>query len=535
MPSISATMQPALGRVLIQISWVDVPTVLFARVIRVESDGTETVVRPHTSVDSTGDYIELSGGEAILYDTEAPMDVPLYYRTEGLGVSVSSGTMLTTQVLDTFTRTIANSWGVADTGQTYLTVGPNADYSVNGAQGIQSISAVNSYRLTNPQPVRTANASFSIDVTVPVVALTSPIVTEVWLRAISSSTRVLFRLSWAPSTAVTISASVTIANVTQGASGSVVSDWPHVAGQQWRVAGQIVGSDVKMRAWPLATPDPGWQIQFSNSFLPNAGDVDIANFLSGGNTNALPVAISYDNFVLGTEQGLSAGDDVLASGNDLWLKSPLHPWANQRVALSIPQEPDCVPESAIFFQSMADEARTNRTVVATVNNRKNPIPMTRLRGGISSTLTLITRRFADRDAVIVLNESGDPLMFQGPADYGIPDRYLTVDEYSIARLTTDHKVQWRAHTLPHVQVDRPAGLSDGVLGTRWVDLCALYGTFDAANAAGLTWELVMLGAGSLSPRPTPSFRLYSDIPIDFATYGAIPVGGRTYEDLFEDR
>jgi len=92
MPSIIATPVPAAGYVLIMVNWSATPAVTFVKTVRIAADGTETTVRPNTSSDSSGDYMELSGGVAILYDTEAPFDVSLTYRTEALSGSTATAT-----------------------------------------------------------------------------------------------------------------------------------------------------------------------------------------------------------------------------------------------------------------------------------------------------------------------------------------------------------------------------------------------------------------------------------------------------------
>lgn len=316
MPTISATSQTADGRILISISWADIPTVLFARVLRTEADGTQVVVRPHTFTDSSGDYIELSGGLAVLYDTEAPMDENLTYTTEGLGSALTATT----------------------------------------------------------------------------------------------------------------------------------------------------------------------------------------------------------------------GTVVIASEGRPWLKSPIHPWQNKRLRLKDQLgDPDCQAGDEVYFASMADESRGAHTTVFTDRAREFPIPSTQTRGSIASSLRLISRTFEARDAVIQLNASGDVLLFQAPADYGIPDRYMAVDDYTVSRGLPDHKKPWRINTMPHVAVDEPAGLADGVLGVRWADVCDTYPTFDDAEAAGLTTTMVLMGYAS-SPPSNPAFTLYSNIPTTYTTYADIPAVG-TYNDL----
>lgn len=317
MPSIMVTNDPAHGRNVINLNWSDIPTVLYAGAIRIDADGNETQVRAHTFVDESGYLIELSAGLAVLYDTEAPLDVPVTYRTEGAGSSVT---------------------------------------------------------------------------------------------------------------------------VTTAAS-------------------------------------------------------------------------------------------TLDSDGNMWLKSPLHPWADQRVTQGTPTDPACLATSAIFFGGRGAEGRPSRSNSFPVNNRRTPIAASRVRGSIVTESAYVSRSFTDRDNMIALNASGDTLLFQAPPAYGVTDEYQLIGEYTINRLSSDMKIEGRLHQMPSVEVDRPAGLADGVLGVRWMDLCDPYATFGDATAAGLTWTGVLLGLGSTPP--SELFRLYSDIPVDFATYADIPAGGRTYEGLAE--
>lgn len=216
-----------------------------------------------------------------------------------------------------------------------------------------------------------------------------------------------------------------------------------------------------------------------------------------------------------------------------WLKSPFHPWQDKMLLLRDDLgNPACAEGDNIYFAAMDVETRPNRSAVFPVDQRKNPIPSYRVRGGITSSLRLISRTFTARDYLITMNESGDPLFFQAPAMYGIPDRYMMIGDYSVARLSPDHRQPWRANTLPHTEIDMPTGLADGILGNRWADICDTYETFLDAENAGITWSMILLGYAADPPLET-GFRLYSDIPIDFATYGDIPTGGRTYEGLME--
>lgn len=216
-----------------------------------------------------------------------------------------------------------------------------------------------------------------------------------------------------------------------------------------------------------------------------------------------------------------------------WLKSPLHPWADQQLVY-IPAEytgPECLPGDSIVFAQMADELRPNRTSAFFPNDAEFPIPANRTRASIQSSLRLITRTFDARDAIITLNAPGDPLFFQIPAAYGIPDRYMTVGDYTVGRFSADHKKQWRANTLPHTVIARPPGLADGVLGVRWADLCTRYTTFAAATAAGLTWSQVLLGQGVTPPLIT--FCNYNQLAANYATYNALMAANVNYNALLD--
>ncbi len=317
-PDISAVAEPTLGYVIITINWSANPTVLFAKVTRTLPDGTSTVVRPHTFTDSSGDYIELSSGLAVLYDTEAPLNTVLTYTTEGLGSALSA------------------------TASTVI--------------------------LTSSSP---------------------------------------------------------------------------------------------------------------------------------------------------------------------WLKSPLHPWANKQLVLTPNSYNDleCLAGDSIVFASMAEETRAGQSSASIPFNAKFPIPSSRTRGSISSNLRLVTRTFAARDAVVEINASGDPLLFQAPSTYGIPDRYMTVGDYTVTRFSADHKKQWRANTLPHVEIDIPAGLSDGVLGVRWADVCDLYPTFADLTAAGITRTQILFGQAA-SP-PSPTICDYNELAASYVDYTAMTAANANYTALLD--
>lgn len=537
MPTITATAQSTYGRVLIQVDWSDYPAATYAKVTRTEPDGTQTVVRSTTMTDPSGDYMLLSGGQAIFYDTEAPMDVALTYTTEALGITFAP--IFTNVVTDLFTRTVAaGGWGTATSGQLWDPELNDPDFSVNGTTGLVAHPVVNiEHRIVvptsaNAQRVRSdflvnvtpTGATISTGVLLGFVDVNNFYWVDVQVQTTGLiSIRMVKRLSGTSTSMLNV-------NTTQVHSTSV----PRI------VLAELINpgtASQTLRATTYLTTDPpltGWLASIVDATVSGGTSVGTNSRRTTGNTNVNPT-IAFDNFYaydIDNPATASTTVTVLSSGG-FWLKAPLRPWADQAVTTSqLVSDPACTSGDSIFFSAMAEESRPNRTQPFMINNRKNPIPATRVRGGIVSALRLVSRTFVARDRIIELNAPGDSLLFQAPSAYGIPDRYMMIADYSVSRFSADHKKEWRANVLPHVEVDRPAGLAAGVLGVRWIDICDTFVTFDDATAGGLTTTQILLGYAA-SPPITTGFRIYSDIPIDFATYDDIPLGGRTYDDLLE--
>src|SRR5574341_813829 len=113
MPIISVFPDVVRAYNRVEVNWADTPAVQYARVLRVDVEsGTCTPLRPYICYN--GDYLLLSCGHGIFFDTEVPLDRQVYYITEGLDAPcIPSGDA----VSDTFSRVTASGWGTADTGQ----------------------------------------------------------------------------------------------------------------------------------------------------------------------------------------------------------------------------------------------------------------------------------------------------------------------------------------------------------------------------------------------------------------------------------
>lgn len=174
-------------------------------------------------------------------------------------------------------------------------------------------------------------------------------------------------------------------------------------------------------------------------------------------------------------------------------KDPLVPGNNVRVDFAWDPNPLCTPTEGVFWQSLDTEQYAANAAVFTINNQDVAQVVSKRRSAPTSTLTLVSRTFADRDRLIALLQPGSPLLFQAPDEYGLPDRYLSVGADSVSRVLPDHRIPIRVFSMPHTVCAAPGGPMQGTVGARWQDTCNRYATWAAVNGAGLTWIQVLDG------------------------------------------
>ncbi len=120
--------------------------------------------------------------------------------------------------------------------------------------------------------------------------------------------------------------------------------------------------------------------------------------------------------------------------------------------------------------------------------------VSKVRSSVASTLTLVSRTFADRDRLNALLTPGSPLLFQVPEQYGVPDQYMSIAATAVGRVLPDHQFPIRVFSLPYAAVSAPGGPMQGTIGARWSDTCNRYANWAAVYSAGLTWIQVLDGA-----------------------------------------
>lgn len=465
MPTINATAFPAEAYVLVEVDWTDQPTVDFVKVTRRNTVTGEVVdLRPYIMYDDDNG-IALSCGMAVFWDTEPPLNVALEYCT------VAADTPTTINLNSTFETGII-PWVVQ--GGTLV---QSAVFAHTGA-----FSGLLTPNGTTSQPQILDNTDYPL---VPGEEVT----VQAW---------VFTPQGW---NAVYLQANVRYAD------GTLVIHTSPIF-------------PVRVSVWQLVT----------FTFTPSrAGSlVSFAVVVPGLPPNTLNVYI--DDVTVRQDLPIAATvcDTVTVVSDSVWLKSPIYPCSDIEVGLCSPaMDFDCEEDSRVSYAGMGDDSRPANTVVSDPANRVYPIPTSRPRRAPRSELRLIAHDCDARDAVLLANQPGTPLLFQAPDDYCIPDRYMSVDELTEARISVDQREDFRLMILPYAVVARPEGPANGPCGLRIMDLCDIYTSWQALVLAGFDWVDLLLGAGSNdSPGGDPSaLRTWGQVETEFTNWAAVEAGG----------
>jgi len=527
MPTITATPFPNVGHVLVQANWGDVPYARCIQVVRVRVDtGEETPLRPYIyPCGEAGEFIVASDHKAIFWDTEAPLDTSFFYRTRS-----AEFTAVDHSIRDSFSRINVDTWNNADTLQPWTVEATAANWDVNGTVGTVEVGAVNNSRRGSIGD-NINDADVYVDFQIPVTATGADIHMAAMTRYLDTGNMYRYQLEFETAGTVTLSIIKRVGAVDTSL-GTLATGLAYAPGDWFRVRGRNFGSTHMAKVWRRGTPEPAaWMLTGTPDATLLTGKVGIRIILSAGNTNALPVVFQVDNFFATVDfTGFDSDVLTLPSDEGFWLRDPVRPCNDRRVELCYAPHPACLPGPGIFFVEMGTESYPNNGTLVNPSNAKFPIPVRRQRRDADSTLTLATRMFTDRDALIETLAPGGELLFSGPPNYGIPDRYMFVPPVDIGRVSPDHRYQPRLHQLPYTTVARPVGTTQGVCGSRFMDLCAVYATWDEMAAAGITGTDIL--AGAAGGVVDTGFRTWDEVDAEFADWDAVAANG-TWDDLMD--
>lgn len=541
MPIITSFPDPFRTYNRVEVNWADTPSVTAAKVLRVNpATGECEPLRPYVCF--TGDYLELSCGHGIFWDTEVPLDTAVYYISEGLNAPCipSPDRIL---FFDGFTRTLVDAWGSTETGVLsplpYLLAGGTVptDYDVNGGKGRMTATNAGVDR-TATVDLGSINFDIAADFSVSALATVDAMTTRLVGRFTDAGNHYQGGINFAPDGSVLIFLTRLLGGV-QTILAITNNFGTYAPNVEWKLRFQGFANNFKMKAWQGPLEPAAWSLEASDTNQPtlNGTRVGILARRDPANTNVNPI-LSTDNFTAIDEcvpcdpVTVQTTESTMPSNGIFRLKDPVRPCNDQAMPLCFTQANNadidgtfCIPGSGIFFASMGTEAYPSNSILLNPVNAALPISVSRARRGVSSTLQVVTRTFADRDAVLTLAAPGSPILIQAPPAYGIADRYMAISTVDVDRGLTDHKFQVRIIDLPHVQVSRPAGPMQGPCGSQMDNLCDIYDTWGELEASGLTWDDLIRGRASTAGGPGPAgIQTWNDVQADFVDWNAVQVG-----------
>jgi len=226
---------------------------------------------------------------------------------------------------DTFTRTVANGWGTADTGEIWSRAGGAAsDFSVASGQGKHLHSAAGSIKESFVD-IGSTEWDYYVDLSWPVNAATGATITR-WIcgRYANNNNYYVCRLDLNSAGAVVMLLAKRVAGTFTALTSTVTVDSTYVADTVYRVrfsgaVGTSGGITLSARAWiPAAESDPStWLLTYSElaPSLTSGTNIGLLDRAEVGNTN-VPVTLSWDNLVVyvADTPAIVAGEQTEAMG-----------------------------------------------------------------------------------------------------------------------------------------------------------------------------------------------------------------------------
>lgn len=395
-------------------------------------------------------------------------------------------------LLDTFSRTVTDGWGDAESGQSWIPVGTSTAFQVNGGVGKHVHTGANASRWSLAA-VRQADWDFYGSVSTDALAAGGSQFHALAGRSSDDgATCYLARLDFTTAQAVVLTLRKRVAG-TETLLTQFTTGLTHAAGVAVRCRFQGVGSTLQAKAWLASGTEPAsWQVTTTDTAVTGTGRSGFRSILSSAYSGTYPVTSSWDNLTTvgtavverspdgvrwtavrggtgldGTAGATLKSDDYEfaadtanqyrvrvyepASGKTLWttqdsltptlggvwLKSIARPYLNRQVTVV----------------DYSDVQRPGRAGVFDVVGRSFPVSVSDVRGSRRWTMEVLTQTLDDAHDLDLVLASGDPMFVQVPADSGVPAGYVTVGDVNERR--TSRLGARRVFELPFVEVAAP--------------------------------------------------------------------------------
>ena len=224
---------------------------------------------------------------------DLPFDV--FVGSERVTVTASS------LIFDSFTRTVSNDWGSTSTGSLPWTTdgGSASDFSTDGTTGKQSLGSVATYR-SCILDAGGVDFDFTADVSLPVASASGASITQnLCGRFTDINNHYAATLFLTTGGSVQLQILKRVGGTLTGISSTVTLGTGHAANDLWRMRFQGQGATLNAKAWLASTSEPApWQVSAADSSLTTGSQMALRSRLETGNTNTLPVVVTWDNVTL---------------------------------------------------------------------------------------------------------------------------------------------------------------------------------------------------------------------------------------------
>lgn len=214
---------------------------------------------------------------------------------------------------DGFNRTVVDSWGTADSGQTWTANSDPAFFDVAATFGTIAITTANQARYNIVSGVDKTDVDGYMNVAAPSVATGSALVMSALTRYNNSGGHNGYSLAIEFDLLGAVACKIrkhVLGVVNEIASLNPIPGLTYSAGQIWRVRFRNSGLNLKIKVWPNGDSEPSsWTLETTDSTFADSGSVGVYMWRVGGNTNA-GVQIRIYDYVANAYQSSNPGDEI---------------------------------------------------------------------------------------------------------------------------------------------------------------------------------------------------------------------------------
>jgi hypothetical protein len=211
---------------------------------------------------------------------------------------------------DSFTRTVADSWGTADTGQSWTLSGTAANFDVTGGVATSTAPTANLAQYARLAGVDESDVEGYFTASVPNAATGASLLFGAVARRTGSGDYYLLSFEFGIGGTVGLK----IWRVVSSAFGELaalnpIPDRTYTAGQRWRVRWRVAGTGLKVKAWPEGDAEPPTWMVTATDTTYTSGGVGVLFWRVFANTNT-GAQFAVDDVEVTTVPGLTPGAEV---------------------------------------------------------------------------------------------------------------------------------------------------------------------------------------------------------------------------------